>query len=259
MYNAIAHYCVFGFVPSRGRYRKSFGCYARPADIGSWDQIWLVTPLAGEYAIHATLYNKSISLIFGQIVNTLKQMWTRPNDTQVVEQLTNSLLEESRRDHDIQQVLAQGLVQANVDLASLNGRLIETLSPLAVETRPHARRFVRPVGETCNQIVQFPAGVESVISDSDAEVIRGDDAMEVDPMKEFRVNQISEVNIRTGHCILDVEGLPAPIPGKITDPAISLPNNAYTRALNTQSGVTVQAKAVRQNGNIRRLYISNAE
>ena len=250
---------MFGFVPPRGRYRKSFGCYARPADTGSWDQIWLVTPLAGEYAIHATLYNKSISLIFGQIVNTLKQMWTRPSDiTQVVEQLTNTFSEQSRTDKNFQEALVNGIVQANTNIASLQGRLIETLPSLADSTRPHARGFVRPVGETCNRIVQFPAGVESVISDSDAEVIRGDAAMEVDPMKEFRVNQISEVNIRTGHCILDVEGFSTPIPGKITDPSISLPNNAYTQALNTQSGVTVQAKAVRQSGEIRRLYISNA-
>ena len=77
-------------------------------------------------------------------------------------------------------------------------------------------------------------------------------------MAEFKINKISEVDIRTGHCIVDIEGIGEQLPGKITDPVLGTPNNVYTRALNRHEGFTVQAKGVRKNGEIKRLYISNS-
>ena len=76
-------------------------------------------------------------------------------------------------------------------------------------------------------------------------------------MEEFRVTRISEVDIRTGHCVIDVEGIAEQLIGKITDPALEIPENMYTSSLNNHTGFVVQAKAIRKNGEIRRLYISN--
>ena len=258
LYTAVAHYCVFGFVP-RGRYRKSFMCYARPAAPGSWDQLWFITPLAGEYGIHAQIYNKAISYIFGRVVGSLKSIWTRPREvTEVIEQLTEDLREEASSDSNVLQVLANGVVKANTDLSSLQSQLIEIIPQLANTTRPYGRNFVRPIGETCSRIVQFQnKPFESSISESDAEVIRGNTAMEVGTMEEFRVTRISEVDIRTGHCVIDVEGIAEQLIGKITDPALEIPENMYTSSLNNHTGFVVQAKAIRKNGEIRRLYISN--
>ena len=48
-------------------------------------------------------------------------------------------------DNGVSMVLANGIVKANTELASLlRERLIETLPPLADATRPHAKKFVRP-------------------------------------------------------------------------------------------------------------------
>ena len=82
--------------------------------------------------------------------------------------------------------------------------------------------------------------------------------MEVEPMAEFKVTQISEVDIRTGHCVIDVEGIESRLTGKITDPVLEIPGNVYTNALNNHTGFMAQAKAVRKNGEIKRLYISNS-
>jgi hypothetical protein len=82
--------------------------------------------------------------------------------------------------------------------------------------------------------------------------------MEVDPVQTYQVSRMREVNVDTGHCIMDIEGVGERIPGKITDPALEVPNNVYTRALNSQQPCFVEAKAVRKTGEIRRLYISNA-
>ena len=77
-------------------------------------------------------------------------------------------------------------------------------------------------------------------------------------MEEFRVTRISEVDIRTGHCVIAVEGIAEQLIGRITDPALGFPANLYTSALNDHAGFITQAKAVRKNGEIKRLYISNA-
>lgn len=259
LYTAVAHYSVLGFVP-RGRYRKDFACYARPATTGSWEQLWLIAPLAGEYGIHAHLYNQAISYIFKKVICSLKSIWTRPVDTQqVVEQLSNTFLERSKMDHDLLQSSVGGLIKANDNLASLQEKLINTLPQLADATRPHAKRFVQPVGETCSKIIQFTnTPDESSISESDAEVIRGDSTMEVDAMAEYRVTKISEIDLRTGHCVIDVEGVAERLTGKIADPVLEIPGNIYTSALSNHTGFVVDAKAVRKSGVIKSLYISNS-
>lgn len=55
--------------------------------------------------------------------------------------------------------------------------------------------------------------------------------MEVDKMKEYKVNKISEIDIRTGHCVIDVEGIAEHLTGKIVDPAFEQPDNIYTSSL----------------------------
>lgn len=153
-------------------------------------------------------------------------------------------------------VLAQGLIKGNDNLAGLQALLIEKLPELADGTRQYGRKMVRPVGETCSKIAQFADTNEpSVITEEDAEVIRGGTEMEVDPMAPVKINQISEINIKTGHCIVDVDGVP--VVGKITDPVLTKPGNVYTQALNEHAGLTVLAKAVRKSGNLHRLYISD--
>lgn len=260
LYTAIAHYSAFGFVP-RGRYRKNCACYVRPATPGSWDQLWAIAPLAGEYGIHAKLYNQSISYIFKAVVGSVKLIWPRPSEaTQVAELLSNQFHERTTMDHDLSAALAAGLVKSNVDLASISNRLIDTLPLVAESTRAHGRDFVQPIGGTCSKIVQFPnESLESSISESDAEVIRGDAAMELGTMETFRGTKISEVDIRSGHCVIDVEGIEGHLIGKIMDPGLKIANNMYTSALNNHAEFTVKAKAVRQNGKIKRLYISDAD
>jgi hypothetical protein len=261
LYTAVAHYVSFGEVPPTGRrYRKRFRSFARPATPGSWDQIWFIGPAVyGEYSIHADVYNKAASWIFGRVLGSIKAIWTRPTETQkVVEHLTNAMVEQARANAEVHQTLASGLVHQNDNMTTLMGQLIDTVPRLAETTRPHARKFVTPIGSTCTDIIQAPGHDDEIhIGESDAEVIRGDVAFEVDDMAQFRVNQISEIDLRTGHCFLNVEGI-GDVPGKITDPSLGVPDNAYTRALNAHKPVIVQAKAVRRGATIQRLFISNS-
>jgi hypothetical protein len=205
------------------------------------------------------LYRAAISVVFKKVLESLLKIWTRPKEIQsVVETLSATLQEQARLNATVQEQLATGLVKASDNLASLHARLIETLPALAGATRPHAIQLVVPVGRTCNSIEQFAETREPLaITEADAEVIRGEGDMEVEPMADYRVQRIREINLNTGHCIMDVEGV-GEVRGKITDPALENPSNVYTSALDEHSPVIVRAKAVRKNGEVYRLFVSDA-
>lgn len=173
--------------------------------------------------------------------------------------LTDILKIKAENDADLKQQLVGGLLRTNDHLASLQSKLIDTIPLLADSTRPHGRRFVAPVGESCTGIKQFLESATPEITEADAEVIKSNAASEVDPMATFVVDKISEVNLNTGHCLLHINGVDRPVPGKITDPNLSVPNNVYTRALNEHAGCSIEAKAVRKNGVIQKLFVSDAK
>jgi hypothetical protein len=259
-YTAVAHYCFFGFVPY-GHYKRSFACYARSARPASVEQWLFIAPIiAGEFALHQAMYRAGISYIFRKVCDGVLKLWTTPKEIQaVVERLAAALEEQARVNADVQTQLAMGLVRSNDNLASLHAKLIETLPALAAATRSHGVRLVAPVGRTCKEIVQFAdTPSESRITEADAEVIRGGGDMEVDSVADYQVNRIREINLKTGHCIVEVEGI-GEVRGKITDPSLEQPSNVYTSALDKHVGCSVQAKAVRKDGEIHRLFISDAK
>jgi hypothetical protein len=159
----------------------------------------------------------------------------------------------------VQHQMINAWTHSNDNLASLHGKLIDTLPRIAEATRSHGKLLVTPIGNTCVSITQFTGTANAaVIDEPEAEVIRGDPEMEVDSMREFQCRQITEVNIRTGHCIVEVEGFDGQLPGKISDPALEQPNNVYTRALNGKTPFVITAKPVKREGVLHKLYISDA-
>lgn len=199
--------------------------------------------------------------VFSRVVGALKGIWTKSGETEkVVEHLANVLIEESKNRKEVEILLINGITRSNDNLTSLHGKLIETLPALADVMRGPATELVAPVGNTCKQIRQFSGSdFEVAINEPEAEVIRGDSAMEVEDMQSFYCNKITEINLETGHCILDVKGFDNLITGKIDDPIINTPNNVYTKALNSQTPFTIKAKPVKKEGIIHRFYISDAK
>lgn len=258
-YNAIAHFCVFGEVP-RGNYRKEFRCIAKVPTEGSWDWMLVLATVAQEYNLNHEVYKEATGFLLSQVVGAIKKIWTRSSETQaVVELLTETLKHQADRNHDVQTLLINGLIKSNSDWASLSGKLIDKLPDLAASTRNSGRQMVAPIGTTCREIKQFAKTTgEVVITEPEAVVIRGGDEMEVEEMQTFRCERITEANVENGHCILKVEGLEPLVTGKIDDPAIRIPNNIYTRALNNQTSFQFKAKPVKRRGEIYRMYISDA-
>jgi hypothetical protein len=210
--------------------------------------------------LHGEIYRAALSIILAKVSNAIKEIWTRKGETErVVDTLCDTLKEQARIHAEVQHQMINAWTHSNDNLASLHGKLIDTLPRIAEATRSHGKLLVTPIGNTCVSITQFTGTANAaVIDEPEAEVIRGDPEMEVDSMREFQCRQITEVNIRTGHCIVEVEGFDGQLPGKISDPALEQPNNVYTRALNGKTPFVITAKPVKREGVLHKLYISDA-
>lgn len=232
LYGAIAHCCFFGEIPGR-RYARRFTCYAQPAQPGSWDQFLYIAPVLGHYHLHAELYNKAFSIIFGRVSEAIKQLWTKPNETtKVAERLATTIETIGQQNSAVMEQMAAGLVRGNDNLASV---LLEVLPLLAAATRPAASRFVEPVGRTCESMIPFAGSdFSSEIGQAEAHAIQAGPTSEVRDMATYTIERISGINVDTGTCQLELEGAVGPIRGKITDPVLQTPHNPYTEALNRQ-------------------------
>ncbi len=258
-YNAVAHYCSFGIVPSK-KYKKEFSCYASLPQKGSYEYLLYIAGIAQEYNLHNEAYKAAISYLFSHVVNSVKYIWTKKSETEkVVETLVGALKDQAKRNSDIQSQLINAITKSNDNLASLHNKLISTLPQLADATRIHGKQLVTPIGNTCKIIKQFTGTEKEVVIDEpEADAIRSNNETEVEDMQSYTCERITEVNVETGHCILQIEGFDAPLIGKISDPAIEHPNNIYTRALNEKASFIILAKVVKRNGVIFKLYISDA-
>jgi hypothetical protein len=268
LYSDVVHYCMFGTVP-RGRYQKLAACYAKPPSEGCFEYMLFVGSLASDGILLNTIFKEGVGFLVPYVIGSIKKLWSKPTEVEnVVNRLADVMQQQlSQGDNSLAMVLANGLTRANENLSIANDKqsalisqLMTTLPELAASTRGHARGVVSPVGSTCGTVTQFAHTDQAVVIDeSEAEVIRGGDELEVDDMQEFKCRRMVEVNVKNGHCILEIEGFAKLVPGKIGDPAIGAPNNIYTQALNSQTSLTISAKAVKRNGVIQRLHISDAK
>jgi hypothetical protein len=261
LYTATAHYCVYGLVPPRGNYKKEFECYAFPAREKCFEYQLLIAALAAEYTLHAEIYKEGLGFVFSRVIDAIKRIWLKPGDMEkIVTELAAVMKHQASENTSVQTVLANGLIKSNDNMAGILEKLIATLPQLADRTRSHGTLLVTPIGDSCTSLTQFAHTQQaSVISEPEAEVIRGGSDMEIDDMQKFLCKRITEVNTVNGHCFLEVEGFDYKLTGKISDPALALPNNIYTQALNDHSSFIISAKPVKKNGEIQKLFVSDAE
>lgn len=126
---------------------------------------------------------------------------------------------------------------------------------------PGVTRAITPIGKTCSSITQF-ADTEAAktITEADAEVMRSDEDLEVDEMKSYKLAQVQELDLATGHCRVLLSDDPTKvIPGRINDPVLQRRGDPYSQALANRTELTVKAKAVKRNGELKQLYISDVQ
>jgi len=263
IYNAVSHYCYYGNVP-RGNYKKQFFCYSKVPKEGSYDTLFILIATLQQYQLFGDLYKEAFGFLFAKVLDGLHGIWTgRSKGDQVVEKLTDTICEQARHSAQMQEIMVNGIIGRDIAHANLferlHGKLIDTLPALANGTHNSAKDMVTPIGRSCKSMNQFHGTPnQSTLDEPDAEVIRSNQDLEVGDMDQYKCNRISEVNVKTGHCQLDVDGV-GTVNGKINDPTLEVPDNVYTRALNKQSSFSFSAKPVTRHGEVHKLYISDAK
>ncbi len=261
LYITIAEYIYYGEIPKPNAKNK-FICVSKVPKKGSFGQEFGIEPAqAGEFGVVFYMFKEPLSWIFRKIVEALLKLWTHPSEQEaIVKELVDVIREKAEQDAKVMEVLVAANQKANDNLAALMEKLTEQIPLLAESTRPYAREFVKPIGSSCSAIEQFSESEsKSEITESDAKAIRDEGEIEVGDATEYRVVRIRELNLDTGHCVVDVEFFGEHITGRITDPAIGIRQNIYSQALNDHSEFIVVAKVEIQKGIVKRLHISDAK
>ena len=257
LYRIVAHYCIFGEV-LKPRQSSELRCFSAPAAKGSFaSELVILTALASQYPVFSDVYKSSLDWLISKIMGFLKDRMTGHND---VKELTETISKQAQASSELSMVLANGLVRANDNLSTLHERLLETLPALVEAAQPHLRTALVPVGKSCSQMVQFPE-LESpiVVTEADAMAIRSDEDLIVGKPDNYQVSRIHSLNLDSGACRLEVEGVLGIVSGKIDDITLKQPNNPYSAALNTHSSLRVRARPVYRNDELHRLFITESE
>lgn len=133
------------------------------------------------------------------------------------------------------------------------------IDTLATRNAAPLRQLVRPVGSTCRQIevgARESTTPPVTIGEPEAQVLASPDELSVEDVRAY-TGTFEGVDTTNGNCKFRPSDADEPIPGKITDPALLMPQNPYTHSLDTKRPIQIHAKAVTKDGEIVRLFISD--
>jgi hypothetical protein len=147
--------------------------------------------------------------------------------------------------------------QATVD------RLLNTVDKMADALVPAVKHAVAPVGSSARTLTIGVASADErkvVIDEPDKATILSQATLTVTDESTYEV-LITELDMDSGSCHVSLAGETETerYAARITDPAVSLPNNAYVTSMAAKTTLRVRAKATMRDGQIERLYISDYE
>ena len=194
-------------------------------------------PMFKEYAIAtvAGLTVVSISYIFARAAGKKEEMRL------LGEALQSSIRELGHRD------------QPTID------RLLNTVDRMAESLRPAVKKAVAPIGTSARTMTVSAASRTMSVGEAEKSAIISPAGLSVDDERSYSV-LISELDMQTGACHVELDGEAGRRhAARITDPVCALPNNVYVLSMAAQERLSVRAKATYREGDIERLFISNAE
>jgi len=173
----------------------------------------------------------------------------RPEDT---EKALNVISEQAAQHHELALAMQVGHLHDKKWLQDIIGQLVDT-------NRQPLREIPAPVGSSCAKETILARSVSPVVIDeAAAQALKSTEKMTVGDAQTYE-GIFEAVDATNGSCKLKTNGDgKKPIRGKITDPALAMPENVYTHTFDLKVPVVVTAKPVLRDGEIHRLYISDA-
>lgn len=206
---------------------------------------------AGQLPLYApVLYSMTSDYLIPMIKALILKRLNRP---ELVDKVLDQLAKATEQNHEFAKQVHAGQMEDKRWMQS-------HIDKLTAMNAGAFRQLVSPIGSTCSQIEIGKSDGETPvkITEAEAEVISSREELEVEDAKEY-TGVFKGVDQTNGLCKFLVKGEELALPGKITDPALQNALNLYTHSLDTQTQLTITAKAVLKDGEIKRLYISDGK
>lgn len=151
--------------------------------------------------------------------------------------------------------------ELNVSRDKSEERWHETLRSIADKLAPSAREAVAPIGGTAKKLVVLSGGGQAFaeVDEPTADAIRARKGDEVEDMIELLVKVDGISHHKRQVQVGNPEEAGKFISADVRDPAIETAPNIYSEAANVKGHLLVQAKKVRRDGKLYRLYIMDAK
>ena len=249
IYNSLFHFHLHGTLPPRN-YRPYLKMYVGPASEGSLVYILTAAVVYDQIAVYPQILFESAEYL---IPNFLKAIfYSRSNRNEDMLKALEIIQEQSQQHHDISKTALEGVL-SNAQTFS------QAISQLAQYNRQPMRDMVAPVATRSCRTIKHYAGTpyETTIDPPLADVMRSKEDLEVGISQTYNVIVLG-VDSVTCSCRVQLTDTGQVVRGRITDPMLSQAHNPYTASLDNHSVVTVTAKPIIKDGEIERVYISDA-
>jgi len=139
-------------------------------------------------------------------------------------------------------------------------QMLSVIQQLASQNRGSMSDMAAPVGKTVNEIRQLPTGGGPILIDAPiAESLRSPEQVTVGASQSYRGTFVA-LDTKTGAFKFEESGTGLEFKGKITDPALEIPQNVYSHSLDTKEPISITAKpTIREDGEVHKLFVSDAK
>ena len=137
-------------------------------------------------------------------------------------------------------------------------QLLSIIDKMVSDMRPSVRKAVEPIGTSCRTLTLRTGRERYVYDEADKAEITKSDSEDIKDIETYEV-LISELDLKRGTAKVHLNGdLSQPrVNAIVTDPEIVDPENPYANAFSSQMPLTVHAKALLRDGQLKTLYISD--
>jgi hypothetical protein len=173
--------------------------------------------------------------------------------------LAKENIEINKRLVDFAREVHQGQLEARREDRIDKERLLGVVERLSQRTSSAMIDMVAPVGHSTRMLTNSKGQeAEFVVDEPTADVIRAKGDLEV--LDEVRMKvKLGAVDTIARTCKITAPEFDRPIKAKITDPALMLPRNVYTHALDHAETVIITGKPAHKDGELYLFYISDAK
>lgn len=138
-------------------------------------------------------------------------------------------------------------------------QLLNILEAMAADLRPSVRKAFTPIGSTCRTMTIISNARKDIYDESDKASLIVDDGEYLTDLIDWVV-LITELDLERGTCkarVVEETDETKRINAIVTDPMLKQPNSPYSLAMAAGEPLLVKAKGLIQEGELKKLYISD--